>query len=350
MTYGAAVIIWGDAVVPESRNRTALITGVLGQDGTYLAKLLVAQRYTVVGTTHRKDAISPLKVNGTEVPLVYMDLADSQSIQHALERYQPDEIYNLASRASSLQLFDDAIATAEINGLSVVRFLELIRSICPKTRFCQASSSEVFAKSAVSPQNENTPLRPRNAYGAAKVFAQNMVETFRERFGIFACSAILYNHESPLRGMDYVTRKVTATAARVAAGQTKAITLGNLESRRDWGFAGDYVNAMWLMLQQPEPDDYVIATGETHSVRELCELAFSRVGLDYRNHVVIDQQLARGPDTVELRGDASRARANLGWRPSVTFRELVYLMVDADRSALARDDVRDEKQRGPNVP
>lgn len=349
MTCGAAVIIWDDEMVPEIQGRTALVTGIRGQDGTYLAKLLASCGYAVIGTSHRIKDDSSLVVNGEEIPVVRLDLADSHSIRDTLECYRPDEIYNLASRSSSTQLFDDAVATAEINGLAVVRFLEYIRAVCPETRFCQASSSEVFANSLVSPQDESTPLRPRNAYGAAKVYAQNMIENYRNRFGVFACSAILYNHESPLRGMEYVTRKVTFSAARIAAGQDKTIMLGNLESRRDWGYAGDYVNAMWRMLQQPEPGDYVVATGETHSVRELCELAFSRVGLDYRNHVVMDQKLERSPDAIELCGNASKARSMLGWKPSVTFSELVHMMVDADRYTLSNVNVPDVKSRGTNV-
>lgn len=349
MICAEAAITWGGEAVSEVGGQTALITGIRGQDGRYLAELLIARGYTVVGTSHRQDVVSPINVSEKEVPVIYLDLADSRSIQRMLERLQPNEIYNLASRSSSSQLFDDAIATAKINGLSVVSFLESIRSVCPEARFCQASSSEVFGKAVESPQDENTPLRPRNAYGAAKVFAQNMVETYRDRYGVFACSAILYNHESPLRGKEYVTRKISASAARIAAGKETTITLGNLESRRDWGFAGDYVDAMWRMLQQSGPDDFVIATGETHSVRDLCELAFSRVGLDYRNHVTIDPQLMRGPEVVELCGNPSRALTELGWRPSVTFKELVYMMVDADRSALAADDAVDAKQRGSNV-
>lgn len=333
----------------EASSRTALITGILGQDGSYLTELLVARGYAIVGTTHRMDATTTIDVSGKDVPVIPLDLADSRSIQEILERIQPDEIYNLASRSSSAQLFDDPIATAEINGLSVVRFLETIRTICPHTRFCQASSSEVFARATQSPQDEGTPFRPRNAYGAAKVFAQNMVENYRDRFGIFSCSAVLFNHESPRRGKEYVTRKITSTVARIAAGQEATIALGDLDSRRDWGFAGDYVDAMWRMLQRAIPEDYVIATGETHTVRELCELAFSHAGLDYRDHVVVDQQYIRGPESVVLCGNPSRAREQLGWRPGVSFQQLVHMMVDADCAVLARNAKAEEKQRGSNA-
>jgi GDPmannose 4,6-dehydratase len=220
--------------------------------------------------------------------------------------------------------------------------LEAIRTESAQTRFCQASSSEVFAKAAQSPQNELTPLRPRNAYGAAKVLAQNMVEAYRERYDLSACTAILFNHESPRRGLNYVTRKITSTAARIKGGLENSLALGNLDGRRDWSFAGDFVHAMWLMLEQPEPDDFVLASGETHSVRELCELAFGRLGLDYRKHVVVDPQQERKADAVELRGDSTKARSRLGWRPAIGFKELVYMMVDADYKALSPNPVPGE--------
>ena len=321
----------------KTPDRTALITGINGQDGSYLAEILIAQGYRVVGTTRSVDGVARVLLTGQEVPVVQLDLADARGIQQVLERFCPDEIYNLAARSSSSQLFDDPIATLEINGNTVVRFLEAIRQVCPATRFCQASSSEVFAKVRQSPQDETTPLRPRNAYGAAKVYAQNMVEAYRDRYGLFACSAILFNHESPRRGLDYVTRKVTSSVARIAAGFADSLTLSSLDSRRDWGFAGDYARAMSLMLRQTAPDDYVIATGITHSVRELCELAFAKAGLDYRNYVVIDNRLARGGETVELRGNSSKAMTQLDWRPSISFVELIGMMVDADRAALAQE-------------
>lgn len=321
----------------EARSRTALITGIRGQDGSYLAEILIAQGYRVVGTSRGADGVVCVGESKQEVPVVRLDLTDAGGIQLLLERFQPDEIYNLAARASSAQLFDDSITTLEINGIAVVRFLEAIRHVCPTARFCQASSSEVFAKAGQSPQDESTPLRPRNAYGAAKVYAQNMVEAYRDRYGLFACSAILYNHESPRRGLEYVTRKVTSSAVRIAAGLLDSLVLGNLDSRRDWGFAGDYARAMTLMLRQAAPEDYVIATGQTHSVRELCERAFSSVGLDYRDHIVVDNSIARVPETVELRGNPSKAMANLDWRPSVSFVGLIAMMTDADRAAVTQE-------------
>ncbi len=316
----------------------ALVTGVLGQDGFYLAELLVAQGYRVIGTSHRGpgrlDSPDPGK---PPVEVIGLDLADGAAIRALVKQWRPTHVYNLAARASSAQLFDDAAATAVINGLAVVHLLEAIRTESAGTRFCQASSSEVFAKSAVSPQDERTPLRPRNAYGAAKAFAQNMVEAYREQHGIFACSAILFNHESPRRGSQFVTRKITSAAARAKAGLEQTLHIGNIDGRRDWSFAGDLVRGMWLMLEQVEPEDYVLASGETHTVSELCELAFTRLGLDYRNHVKVDPAQQRAPDTIELRGDPSKARARLGWRPAVRFDDLVYMMVDADWKALTSE-------------
>jgi GDPmannose 4,6-dehydratase len=317
----------------ERDTKLVLITGVLGQDGSYLAELLVARGCRVIGTTHRSTQDTGKA--GSAIEVLELDLADGEAIRTLVKRYQPHYLYNFAARASSAQLFDDPIATININGLAVVQFLEAIRIESPRTRFCQASSSEVFAKAAASPQSELTPLAPRNAYGAAKALAQNMVQAYRERYGTFACSAILFNHESPRRGLDYVTRKITSTAARIKTGLEKSLALGDIDDRRDWSFAGDFARAMWLMLQQPEPEDFVLASGETHSVRELCELAFRRLGLDYRNHVVFDPRHRRGAETVELRGDSGKARLRLGWRPEVSFEELVYMMVDADYEALS---------------
>lgn len=330
MTLNEAATLLEGGVVANGSGKTALITGVCGQDGSYLAEILIAQHYQVIGTSHRSDNVKQIELGGVGVPIVHLDLADARQIHIVLEHFRPDEIYNLAARSSSTQLFDDPIATSEINGLSVVKILEAMRQVCPEARLCQASSSEVFAKAKESPQDESTPLRPRNAYGAAKVFAQNIVDAYRDRFGLFACSAILFNHESPKRGMEYVTRKVTSSAARIAAGAQKSLTLGNLESRRDWGFAGDYMHAMWMMLQQTAPEDYVIASGETHTVKELCDLAFSYVGLDYRDYVFVDEKLFRGVEPTVLRGNSTKARSKLGWRPSVNFPELVTLLMEAE--------------------
>ena len=323
--------------------RTALITGILGQDGHYLAELLTAGGYHVIGTSHRGENRIRLAGHGKDIEVLGLDLSDSQAIRATMRQCRPGHIYNLAARASSAQLFDDVVATAQINGLAAVHILEAMRTESPESRFCQASSSEVFAKSADSPQNELTPLRPRNAYGAAKVFAQNMVEAYRERYGMFACTAILFNHESPRRGLHYVTRKITAAAARIKAGLQTSLPLGNMEGRRDWSFAGDMARGMSLMLEQPGPEDYVLASGETHSVRELCELAFGHLGLDYRHHVVVDPAQERLPDAVELRGDASKARARLGWQPTVGFRDLVHMMVEADCAALVARKAEEER-------
>jgi GDPmannose 4,6-dehydratase len=320
-------------------SRTALITGIGGQDGYYLAELLLAQGYKVIGTSHREVAGTSIRIAGSEVPTVHLNLTRTDEIKALLETIRPDEIYNFASRSSSAQLFDDPLATSTINGLAVVAFLEVLRGTLPQARFCQASSSELFANSKQSPQDENTQMLPRNAYGAAKLFAHAMIGAYREQFGVFACSAILFNHESPRRGPEYVTRKVTLAAARIAESRADALQLGSLDSRRDWGFAGDYVRAMWLMLQQAVPEDFVIATGHTHSVGELCEVAFARVGLDYRDHVRVDQDKARRPETIELRGNPAKAMARLGWRPSVSFAELIGMMVDADLAAVGRDPV-----------
>jgi GDPmannose 4,6-dehydratase len=324
--------------------KTALITGVLGQDGFYLAELLSAHGYRVIGTSHRGPGRLDLAGHGIPpVEVLGLDLADGAAIRALVGQWRPTHIYNMAARASSAQLFDDAAETAEINGLAVVHLLEAIRTESAKTRFCQASSSEVFARSTESPQNEGMPLRPRNAYGAAKVFAQNMVEAYREQYGIFACSAILFNHESPRRSSHFVTRKITSAAARVKAGLEQTLMIGNIDGRRDWSFAGDLVRGMWLMLEQPEPEDYVLASGETHSVKELCELAFGRLGLDYRDHVRVDPAQQRPPDAVELRGDPSKARVRLGWRPTVGFEDLVYMMVDADCKALTAEGGQEKK-------
>jgi GDPmannose 4,6-dehydratase len=336
--------MFGGGRMTERDTKIALITGVLGQDGSYLAELLTTKGYRVIGTSHRGGQRTKLGGATKEIEVLALDLADGDAIRALVKRYRPHHLYNLAARSSSAQLFDDVVATTRINGLAVVHLLEAIRTESARTRFCQASSSEVFAKAAQSPQNELTPLRPRNAYGAAKVFAQNMVEAYREHYGLFACTAVLFNHESPRRGLNYVTRKITSTAARIKAGLENSLALGNLDGRRDWSFAGDVVHAMWLMLEQRQPDDFVLASGETHSVRELCELAFGRLGLDYRKHVVVDPEQERKVDAVELRGDSTKARLRLGWRPAIGFKEVVYMMVDTDYEALSRSPVPGEKR------
>jgi len=314
----------------------ALITGITGQDGSYMAELLLARGYRVVGTVRPGKEPDYLRIAHVRerLQIVEGDLLDERALRRLIEQHRPTEIYNLAARASSSQLFQEPILTAEFNAVAVARILEAIRQVDPRIRFCQASSSEMFGNSLESPQHERTPFRPRNPYGVAKLFAHGMVETYRDTYGLFACSSILFNHESPRRGPEFVTRKIALGAARIKAGCTDSLPLGNLEARRDWGYAGDYVQGMWRMLQVAEPGDYVLATGETHSVKEFCEAAFERVGLDYRRHVAVDPQARRPPETVQLVGDASKARALLGWQPTVSFRDLVYMMVDADLERL----------------
>lgn len=319
--------------------KRALITGVSGQDGTYLARFLLDQGYRVVGTTrsHQSELTNDIvDLRSDRLEVVVTDFSRLAAFEHLLQTYRPDEIYNCAARASSSQLRIDPAETGEVNGLAVARMLDAIHQIAPDTKFCQASSSEVFGNALESPQNEATPFRPRNAYGAAKLYAQHIVEIYRADFGCFACSAILFNHESPLRGMEFVTRKIAMGAAKASIGLPAEVRLGDLDSRRDWGFAGDYVRAMWLALQQSEPADYVIASSETHSVRELCETAFSHVGLDYRHHISVDPSYVRPREAVQLMGDATKALDCLGWRPAVSFRQLVETMVDADIARLRR--------------
>jgi GDPmannose 4,6-dehydratase len=318
----------------SNNKKTVLITGVRGQDGTYLAEHLFNHGYTVIGTSHAEEGLFELPNLCTQIEIRKLDLSSEKKIKKLVADVLPVEIYNLAARSSSSQLFDDPIATADINGLAAVRFLEAIRDISPYTRFCQAASSELYAGCDVSPQDENTAFSPNNAYGAAKAYAANMVTAYRSRHGIYATTAILFNHESPRRGTDYVTRKITHAVAKIAMGHQKVLILGNLDSRRDWGFAGDYALAMWLMLQQSTAEDYVIATGITHSVRDFCEIAFSHVGLDYRDFVQIDSQWARRSEVIELRGNPTKARDRLNWQPSVGFADLVRMMVDADLNAI----------------
>lgn len=311
---------------------TALITGINGQDGSYLAELLLERGYRVVGLMRsdaptRHERIDHLRQS---IELVQGSLLDERCLRQILGQYRPREIYNLAARASSSQLFADPVLTGDFNGLAVVRMLEAIRTVDTTIRFCQASSSEMFGKASQFPQSESTPFRPRNPYGVAKLFAHGMVGTYREHFGVFACSSILFNHESPRRGPEFVTRKITMGVARIKAGLANSLQLGSLEATRDWGYAGDYVRAMWQMLQAQAPDDYIVATEESHSVRQFCEIAFAHVGLDYRNYVQVDPRAQRPRESVRLVGDATKARTALGWRPTVSFEQLVRMMVDAD--------------------
>jgi len=315
----------------------ALITGIRGQDGWYLARRLLELGYRVIGTSHQRDHAGSIAIDGQDVPVVAVDLGDLASIEDVIRRERPDEIYNFAARASSAQLFDDPLATADINGVAVARLLEAIRRERPEARFCQASSSEIFAGAAVSPQDETTPVQPINAYGAAKAFADHLIAAYRRSCGLFACSAILYPHESPRRPVHFLVRKLAHAAARVAAGLEDRIAIGDLSAVRDWGYAPDTVEAMRRMLQQAEPRDYVIATGQPHTVQDVCEAAFAHVGLDWRRHVVVDDQLVRGPEAALRIGDPSRARAELNWAPSLTFAQLIGHIVDSDRRRLGAE-------------
>jgi GDPmannose 4,6-dehydratase len=316
--------------------QTALITGITGQDGSYLAELLLERGYRVIGTVRPHAAVKYERIGQIRgsIELAEVDLLDAAALQELVERHRPAEIYNLAARASSSQLFSDPVLTGEYNALTVARLLEAICKTDTRIRFCQASSSEMFGKSRESPQSEATPFYPRNPYGIAKLAGHWFVVNYRETHNIFACSSILFNHESPRRGREFVTRRITTAVARIQAGLQSELGLGDLEARRDWGYAADYVRGMWQMLQAPAAGDYVLATGETHSVREFCEIAFSRAGLDYRNHVVVDPAYRRDPEAVQLVGDATKAARDLGWQPTVSFRELVHMMVDADMKAL----------------
>jgi len=312
-------------------SKTALITGISGQDGSYLAELLVGKGYRVIGTS-RSDGTVP-EIGSIE--LRRLDLGDTDAVAELVAALRPDEIYNVAARASSAQLFDAPLETADINGLATVRFLEAIRRYSPGTRFCQASSSEVFAGTRVSPQDESLDAAPVNSYGAAKAYGWHMVRMYRSRYGLHACTAILFNHESPRRAGHHVTRRISTGVAMIAAGQADRLELGSLDSRRDWSFAGDVVQAMWLMLQHATGDDYVVASGKTHSVRDFCRIAFECVGLDYEKYVTIDAAFGGRAETVELRGDPSRARRQLGWAPQMGFADMVRLIVDADLERLA---------------
>lgn len=314
--------------------KTALITGITGQDGAYLAQFLLGKGYRVCGAFRRSSTVNLERLDylgiRDKVELIPLDLLDLGNIIRVLEKVQPDEVYNLAAQSFVAVSFEQPVATGEITGLGAARMLEAIRIVNPKIKFYQASSSEMFGKVQAVPQNEKTPFYPRSPYAAAKLYAHWMTVNYREAYGIFACSGILFNHESPLRGLEFVTRKITYTVAQIKHGLASELRLGNLEARRDWGYAPEYVEAMWLMLQQDEPDDYVIATGETHSVKEFAQEAFACVGLDWRDYVVEDPAFYRPADVELLVGDATKAQQKLGWRPRTTFKDLVRLMVEAD--------------------
>ena len=321
----------------------ALITGITGQDGSYLAELLLAKGYEVHGIIRRASTFNTGRIdhlyrdphiNGVRLFLHYGDIADSTNLIKLLYRIQPDEVYHLAAQSHVRVSFDIPEYTGDVTALSTTRILEAIRETGVKSRFYQASSSEMFGKVQEVPQRETTPFYPRSPYGAAKVYAHWMTVNYRESYDLFAASGILFNHESPRRGETFVTRKITRAAVRIKAGLQKKLYLGNLDAKRDWGYAKEYVEAMWLMLQQDKPDDYVIATGETHSVREFLEAAFSYLDLDWREYVELDPKYLRPTEVDLLVGDASKAKRVLNWEPRVTFKELVHLMVDADKLPL----------------
>lgn len=316
--------------------RTALITGITGQDGSYLAEFLLEKGYRVFGMYRRRSMENFERIQHLQdkIELVPGDLHDQNSLVNLINEVRPNEIYNLAAQSFVPTSFQQPILTGEVNALGVTRLLEAIRVIDKSIRFYQASTSEMFGKAQQVPQNENTPFYPRSPYGVAKVYAHWITVNYRESYGMFNCSGILFNHESPRRGLEFVTRKIAHGVARIKLGLAKELVLGNLEAKRDWGYAPDYVEAMWLMLQQPEPDDYVIATGETHSVREFAEVAFNHVGLNWKDYVRVDQKFVRPADVDLLVGDASKARKKLGWRPRVSFSELVKIMVDAELQRL----------------
>jgi len=311
---------------------TALITGITGQDGSYLADFLLTKGYRVVGMVRRSSTENFERIEHLrgQVEICQADLLDQLSLINLLRQVRPGEVYNLASQSFVPTSWEQPVLTGEFTALGVTRMLEAVRLVDREIRFYQASSSEMFGKVQEVPQTERTPFYPRSPYGVAKLYGHWITVNYRESYNLFACSGILFNHESPRRGKEFVSRKVTDGVARIKKGLAGQLPLGNLEARRDWGYAGDYVEAMWLMLQQPQPEDYIISTGDTHSVRELCEIAFARAGLTWQDHVVVDQKLVRPAEVDLLQGDASKARRVLGWHPRVSFRQLVEMMVDAD--------------------
>jgi GDPmannose 4,6-dehydratase len=320
----------------EQPRRRALITGVTGQDGSYLAEALLAKGYEVVGVVRRTSHDSYERIGHLldRLHIVPADLLDQHSLTAVVRDAKPHEVYNLAAQSFVPTSWTQPVLTGEFTALGVTRLLEAIRLAHPEARFYQASSSEMFGKAVETPQRESTPFYPRSPYGVAKVYGHWITVNYRESYGLFAVSGILFNHESPRRGLEFVTRKVSHAVARIAKGAQSTLRLGNLDASRDWGFAGDYVDAMWRMLQQPAPEDFVIGTGETHTVRELCEIAFAHAGLDWERHVVVDPSLVRPAEVDVLRADPSRAAERLDWRPHVGFGDLVRLMVDADRERL----------------
>ncbi|MEJ6511537.1 MAG: GDP-mannose 4,6-dehydratase [Acidimicrobiales bacterium] len=318
--------------------KRALITGITGQDGSYLAELLLAKGYEVIGMVRRSSTLNFERIGHLQddVELVPGDLLDEVSMIHILRNHRPDEVYNLAAQSFVQTSFSQPVLTGETTALGVTRLLDAIRLADHEVRFYQASSSEMFGKVVEVPQKESTPFYPRSPYGVAKLYGHWITVNYRESYGMHASSGILFNHESPRRGLEFVTRKIANGVARIKLGLDTEIRLGNLDAQRDWGFAGDYVDAMWRMLQQDEPSDFVVSTDETHSVREFCELAFGRVGLNWEDHVVIDERFFRPAEVELLVGDATRAREVLDWTAKTSFAELVHMMVDADLENVAR--------------
>jgi GDPmannose 4,6-dehydratase len=316
--------------------KSALITGITGQDGSYLAELLLSQGYSVYGVVRRSSSENFQRIEHlrSRITLLQADLLDQSSLVAALEQTQPQEVYNLAAQSFVPTSWQQPVLTAEFTALGVTRLLDAIRQACPRARFYQASSSEMFGKVRETPQKETTPFYPRSPYGVAKVYGHYITVNYRESYSLFACSGILFNHESPRRGLEFVTRKITNGVAQIKLGLSNELRLGNLEAKRDWGFAGDYVRAMWLMLQQDEPDDYVVGTGETHSVEEFVRVAFDHAGLDWQRHVVIDPRFYRPAEVDLLLGDGTKARRVLGWEPKMTFEKMVRVMVETDLAAL----------------
>jgi GDPmannose 4,6-dehydratase len=317
---------------------TALITGVTGQDGSYLAELLLAKGYRVVGVVRRTshDSYERIQHLVGRMEILPADLLDQHSLQTVVRETQPDEVYNLAAQSFVPTSWTQPVLTGEFTALGVTRLLDAVRLERPDARFYQASSSEMFGKVRETPQRETTPFHPRSPYGVAKVYGHYITMNYRESYGLFAASGILFNHESPRRGLEFVTRKITDAVARIKLGLPTEVRLGNLDAMRDWGFAGDYVDAMWRMLQQPQPEDYVVGTGRQHSVRDCCAVAFEHVGLDWRKHVSHDTRYDRPAEVETLLADPTKARERLGWSPTVSFERLIQMMVDADLERLRR--------------
>ena len=315
-------------------NKCAVITGITGQDGAYLSRLLLDKGYRVIGFTPRRGSVTTWRLREMRVvdsvEMVYGDVTDLSSVLHVMRSHQPDEVYNLAAQSFVGASWNQPVHTADVNAIGTVNVLEAIRQSCPKARFYQASTSEMFGNIQSPKQSESTPFYPRSPYGVAKLYGHWITVNYRESFGLHASSGILFNHESPLRGIEFVTRKITDAVARIKLGRQRILKLGNMDARRDWGFAGDFVQAMWLMLQQPKPDDYVVATGNSTSVKEFCRVAFQIAGLESDAHIEIDKSLMRPAEVDVLLGDPTKAKSALGWEPSTSLRQIIEMMIDAD--------------------